>query len=45
MYKDIKELSEFVEVEVEYVCYYPDRVREKLLECFFTVSEEDCQMC
>ena len=38
-------MSESVEVEVAYVCYYPDRVREKLLECFFTVSKENYQMC
>ena len=39
--KEIKQICELVNVSPKYLCDYPDKVREKILEKYFYVLSED----
>ena len=45
-FKEIKQICELVNVSPKYLCDYPDKVREKILEkYFYDLSEEELEKC
>ncbi len=45
-FKEIKQICELVNVRPKYLCHYPDKVREKILEkYFYSLSEEELEKC
>jgi hypothetical protein len=45
-FKEIKQICELVNVSPIYLCDYPDKVREKILEkYFYDLSEEELEKC
>jgi hypothetical protein len=45
-FKEIKQICELVNVSLKYLCDYPDKVREKILEnYFYDLSEEELEKC
>jgi hypothetical protein len=39
LYKDMKRISNNLNIDIERVCYYPDKVRDMILERYFSGSE------
>ena len=35
LYKDIKRISEYLNIEIERVCYYPDIIRKIVIEKYY----------
>ena len=45
-FKEIKQICELVNVSPKYLCDYPDKVREKILEKFFyDLTEDELEKC
>jgi len=38
LYKDIKRISEYLDIEIERVCYYPDITRKMILEKYYKAN-------
>ena len=44
LFKDIKEICELLQVDVTFVCYYPDKTRECLIENYLKINENEIEI-
>ena len=43
-YKELNEICELVNVSRSFICEYPDRVRELLIDRYFEMNEEELEL-